>query len=672
MCPNTVHDDRRIPESLITKWQSIVDILAQISGFRAALIMRLTPPEIEVFSSSRSEGNPFTKGDREQLNSGLYCEMVISTRKSLYVPDARLDPLWENNPDLKVDMACYYGIPIYWPDEMPFGTICILNETQMNVSRHSHELIHLFRDTIEAELREFDKSLRVSREMDEERKDAENRYTAIFKQAAVGIARVAPDGQWLEVNDRACEIIGYTQDELCRMTFQQITHPSDLGEDLDLVARVLRGEIDEYSMEKRYIHKDGHTVWALLHVSLVRSSKNKPKYFISVFEDLTEKKNLQKAVEQAQKLEAMGRLVGGIAHEFNNKLAAITGNLFLATRHPERSSLFVVEAEKLCFQASDMVKGLLTYARQESAEKSTTSAGPFIKQTLKRLQVVVPENISVTVEASDDAYWLNANSTQIQQILLNLINNAVDAVAATRNPEIAVVLDAVPVTAAFKRRYPNSAAHRLLKLSLKDNGEGIAESEIDKIFDPFYTTKPLDKGSGLGLAMVGSLVDQHGGTIEVESKVGVGTQFDIYLPLVDPPRAQKPADDAAAIGLGNGQTILVVDDNISVLDVMGEVLVALGYNVIKSQNGKDALHIYQRNPGIGCVLSDVVMPIMGGAELWKQLKMHDDDVKLIFMTGYDQETALRSLKCPILAKPIDTAELSNTLHALLGANTASV
>lgn len=651
--------------ALSNKWQRMIDILARISGFAAALVMRSDISEIEVLVSSKSEGNPYHPGDRAKLDTGLYCETVMSERLPLYVGNALDDPDWKDNPDIELGMVCYFGIPLSWPDGSSFGTICVLDSQERRLVPECEEFMLLMREVIEADLQRLVRSAEEARQSDAILHEAEGRYAGIFHQAALGIACVGLDGRWLEVNDRLCEIVGYSSEEMNTLTFQAITHQDDLEPDLNLLQQLLNNKITTYSLEKRYLHKQGHDVWVMLTVSLVRYCDGSPHYFVSIIEDITDKKFLQREFEQAQKLEAMGRLVGGMAHEFNNKLSAITGNLCLALQRPNSYQDCVRDAEKLCFQASEMIGSLLAYARKSPSEKHVVTLVPFLKAVFKSFQVVVPDNIDLVVELGDEQMQLRGNATQIQQIVVNLINNAIYAVHSAKRPEVRVELEKFEASPEFKRRHPSLTSKRLAKIVVEDNGIGMSKHELERIFDPFYTTKPIGKGTGLGLAMVASLVEQHGGIIEVDSDPGRGARFEVFLPLLEQKQSQAEKVDKEPIVSGDGRTILVVDDNENVLMITSEVLQMLGYDVLMAREGKQALEIYLANEQISCVLTDVVMPVMGGVELFNRLKAIDAAVKVVFMTGHDARDVVSTLNAAVLLKPVNFAELNVALQRTL-------
>lgn len=491
-------------------------------------------------------------------------------------------------------------------------------------------------------------------------------FDAIFHQAAVGIAAVGWDGSWLQVNDRLCEIVGYPADELRQLTFQDITHPDDLDLDLGLLEQLITSEITTCVFEKRYLHKRGHAVWARLTVSTVPRPDGSPDYFVISVEDISQTKQLEKAVEQTQKLDAMGRLVGGIAHEFNNKLSAITANLFLASAHPDDYKDYVQQADDLCFQAAEVVKSLLAYAREEPIERQHLSLLVLMQQAREELRMLVPPTVHLEFALSDDPLEMNANGVQIKQIVVNLLNNAVDAVQDSADARVTVHLDRVE---AVPDMVPViSAGHHgpWAELVVEDNGPGIPSRYLDKIFDPFFTTKPVGRGTGLGLALVTSLVDQHQGAIDVESKSTGGAAFRLYFPLLaDPSFVQEAPPDDSVQGLseGDGERILVVDDDVSVLRPMAALIATLGYEVDRASGGQEALERYAEAGGdYSCVLSDVMMPGINGVELCRRLKALDPDLPMVLMTGREPVEDVSDIDVEVLHKPITPARLSAVIH----------
>ncbi|WP_020183321.1 EAL domain-containing protein [Methylotenera sp. 1P/1] len=297
-------DDIEVPEDVLESWQITADLLANISNIPAALIMRVHDTEIEVFVSSHSKDNAYHCGEKASLNTGLYCETVISTQHKLLVPNALTDPEWVSNPDVTLGMISYYGLPLSWPSGDVFGTICILDKKENAYNKKTMDLMERFRDSIQLSLENIYESSLAFRQRDKARdalRDNETLFHAVFENAAVGIAQVAITGHFLQINREYCRIIGYSQEEVLaqHFTFQQITLPEDLPADMLSIERLLNGDDDKYVTEKRYIHKDGSIVWVNLSVQLLRNNKGVPLYFISAVQDIGDRKLAEEELKLA-------------------------------------------------------------------------------------------------------------------------------------------------------------------------------------------------------------------------------------------------------------------------------------------------------------------------------------------------------------------------------------
>lgn len=297
-------DDIQVPEDVLESWQITADLLANIAHIPAALIMRAHADEIEVFVSSHSKGNAYQSGERAKLNTGLYCETVMSTQHSLLVPDALSDPIWYQNPDVSLGMVSYYGLPLNWPSGEVFGTLCILDKKENRYNKKTLDLMERFRDSIQLSLENIYASSMALRQRDKARAalhDNETLFHAVFENAAVGIAQVSITGHFLQINREYCRIIGYSQEEVLaqHFTFQQITLPEDLPADMLSVEQLLNGDSDKYITEKRYIHKNGNVVWVNLSVQLLRNLQGTPLYFISAVQDIGDRKLAEEELKLA-------------------------------------------------------------------------------------------------------------------------------------------------------------------------------------------------------------------------------------------------------------------------------------------------------------------------------------------------------------------------------------
>lgn len=398
--------------------------------------------------------------------------------------------------------------------------------------------------------------------------ESEERFRTIFEQAAVGVARVSPDGVLLEINDKFSQLVGYTKEELHQITFQEITHPDDLQLDEKHVEQVLAGKMDSFEIEKRYIHKNGQPVWVRLHSNVVREKDGDIKYAIAVVTDISERKlleeekeKLQKQLNHAQKLESIGNLAGGIAHDFNNILFPIVGMAEMLLEDLPEGSIEKENAEEIYKagrRGSDLVKQILAFSRQTERKKMPIQLQHILKDVLKLIRSTIPSDIKITQNIQHDCSMVMADPTQIHQIAMNLITNAYHAVE-TKSGEISVKLREIEIE--FGHHESNILSGSYAMLSVSDTGDGIDPVIRDKIFEPYFTTKEQGKGTGLGLAVVYGIVKEHQGDIKVYSELGKGTTFHVYLPVMTKDEMPAPIEIKAELATGHEHILLVDDEN---------------------------------------------------------------------------------------------------------------
>ncbi len=418
--------------------------------------------------------------------------------------------------------------------------------------------------------------------------------------------------------------------------------------------------------------KDGSFYPALMSVAPIHDESGEITHFTSLQQDMTEYNKLEEQFLQSQKMEAIGTLVGGIAHDFNNMLAALHGNIFLAKRKLDDAVLVGEKLEKmegLSQRAAEIVSQLLTFARKDRVEMQPISLNEFLKEGLKLAQSAIPENIRFIKDITDEQITVKGDATQLQQVLMNLLNNARDAVADVDRPIIKTSMDSFEPTQEFRNKYPEVGNGPLIYLSVQDNGRGISSEMIDKVMEPFFTTKGVGQGTGLGLAMVYGSIQSHGGALEIESESGQGTTVHIYLPLIAEQQPELSEVDTESLA-GQGESILLVDDDPMLIETVGEVLENLGYLVIKARDGEVALEYYREHQNeIDMVLSDVVMPVMGGLELVKGIRGLGSEMPVILMTGYDFSGKTEEVEqlnhCALLNKPVDLAKLSQLMRQMI-------
>jgi len=303
-------------------------------------------------------------------------------------------------------------------------------------------------------------------------------------------------------------------------------------------------------------------------------------------------KHKEQQFQQAQKMESIGTLVGGIAHDFNNMLSGINANLFMIKRrHKDDSDIqkYFEDIEHLIFYASDMIRQLLTFARKDNLELKVFNATPFFSEASKLAELSISETITLQSDFPHEKLYIKGNATQLQQVMMNLINNAKDALNQTEDPIIHIQLEHVQPDSSFKKKHPEIQYTDYAKLSISDNGVGIDEAKLKKIFEPFFTTKEVGQGTGLGLAMCYGAIQSHYGIIDVQSCMGKGTTFSIYLPLQKSPGSHTHQDNKKELQQGCGETILIVDDDKHLRIANSQVLQSLGYKTLMASNGIEAI-----------------------------------------------------------------------------------
>jgi len=509
-----------------------------------------------------------------------------------------------------------------------------------------------------------------------ERVQVQNELLKLFQavqQVGEAIMMTDRNGIIEYVNPAFSDITGYApEDALGKTPAMLKSSAQDPSFYKNLWDTITRGEVWHGTLIDR--KKDGSFYPAMMSVAPIHNDSGDITHFVSLQQDMTEYKAMEEQFLQAQKMEAIGTLVGGIAHDFNNMLAAIQGNVFLS-RAKLKDQPDVVEKldsiEMLGMRAADMVKQLLTFARKDRVQMRPFSLNAFIKEAFKLAKTAIPENIELLCDTCQEELTVSGDATQLQQVLMNLLNNARDAVAHVSQPRIFCSLKLFVVTAAFTKAHPDTKGEQFAQLVVRDNGAGISKEHLDKVFEPFFTTKGVGEGTGLGLAMVYGAVQSHGGIIDIDSSPGMGTTFSIYLPLSKPDETTEA--DTSIITEGKGETILLVDDEESMRDTTAEVLKSLGYQVLTAEDGVEALALFKAHPqNIALLLTDIVMPKMGGVELAESIRQLAKDVPIIFATGYDKDSAIYSgdqvAQSTVINKPFSFTELSHLLRQMMGAD----
>ena len=635
----------------------------------------------------------------------------------------------------------------------------------------------------------FSEDITLRKQSEERVLRSEARFRTMFENSSVGMAQVSPDGHFLRVNERLCEMLGYSQAEMEGLLFQQLTHPDDIAADLLEAGRLRAGEVDRFDHEQRYIRKDGSVVWGHLSAGAVRNASRKLAYSVAVIEDITERKRSEealrkfsRAIEQtastivitnangiieyvnphffestgyaaedtvgrrpnilnsdytdkaayaelwrtiksghvwrgefqnrrkdsslyweraivspirgsdgtvthfvviqdditerkkiesqfaaAQRMEAVGRLANGITHDFNNLLAVIAGNLELIRQRSDddRIKEMVTAALDAAQAGAAFNRRILSLSgRQSRLGQVAFVSNDRIIDTKILLDHTIDPNIELKYVLADDLWPTTADPGELDSALLNLVINSRDAmpdggeiIVRTQNER----LDTHNAQALFK----GARAGDYACISVSDNGVGMRKDVLEQAMEPFFTTKTEERGTGLGLSSVRNFAVETGGFVVIESHEGEGTAVRIYLPRTQQaPAAKNQSVEKTDIPLGDGECVLVVEDDERVRDVTLKRIEALGYVAEQARSGSEAFALLRSGLPIDLVLSDIVMPgAMSGLDLARRVRAEMPTIGFVLATGFSGESLEKNqaLDVPVLHKPYTREQLARSL-----------
>lgn len=516
----------------------------------------------------------------------------------------------------------------------------------------------------------------VRKEMEDELRDSESLFRGAFDAALTGISLIAADGlTYVDVNRAFCDMLGYSKEELLALDWQQVTHPADLDRNVGEFNQLLEHGTDADRLKKRYVRKGGEVVWAEIHDSVVRAADGSPICFVVHVNDVTEREDsardkarLEAQLVQGQKMDAVGQLAGGVAHDFNNILSIILNYAEFAREDMEpeddhRSD--IDEVIKAAGKAVDLVRQLLAFSRKEVIQPRVMDLNEVVSDLDGFLSRSLGEHIDLAFETEPELPHVKVDRSQLDQVIVNLAVNARDAM-----PEggALVISTRTETLAADSRR--GLPAGLYVRLCVSDTGRGMDKATRERAFEPFFSTKSRGEGTGLGLATVYGNVKQMEGGVYIDSELGVGTTFSIYLPArheeVDPvEETQEPGD------LSGTEHVLLVEDEDGVRAVANRILVRHGYRVTQFSNGQDALEFCRVNmDGVDLLLTDVVMPQMSGKILSDEATLLAPDLQTLFMSGYtDAIIAKRGVLATgehLITKPFTEESLLVRVRSLLG------
>ncbi len=504
---------------------------------------------------------------------------------------------------------------------------------------------------------------------------SESRYRSLVQSAVVGIFRATRDWRFLEVNPALAVMLGYASSSEFLANGQGNIFLDPTAKSEVQVNFLRRGKFE--SVETHWRRKDGSVITVRLSGRGVRDEREGTEVFEVIVEDVTERKALEDQLRQAQKMEAVGKLAGGVAHDFNNLLTVITGyTQILMDQQSEnaQASHSIEQILKAADRATSLTRQLLAFSRRQMLQPRLVSLNTLIRNLEKMLHPLLGERIQIVVRASANLGAVRADPGQLEHILVNLAVNARDAMP--RGGTITVETANADLTEAFSRTHPGALAGQYVMLSVRDTGTGINEHTLPHIFEPFFTTKEPGKGTGLGLSMVYGIVKQSGGYITVDSEVGAGATFRIYLPRVNETEELQPLEAKPAAREAGSGTILLVEDEDAVRSLVETILTSDGYRVLVAESPEQATGICRAFPGtIDVLLTDVVMPDMSGPELAERLLGLRSGLRVVYMSGYAgehlDEQGVNAEGASLLQKPFTAAVLEEKIRQALNPSMTS-
>ncbi len=501
---------------------------------------------------------------------------------------------------------------------------------------------------------------------------ADESYRSLTEGALYGIYRSTIDGRFLTVNPALAEMLGYeSQAELLGV---------DMARDIYARPEERQRLIESYQDKARiqgqdveWRRKDGTQIAVRLSGRPVRNDSGQVESFEMIVEDVTERRALEAQLRQSQKMEAVGQLTGGIAHDFNNILTIILANadLLECDLPIGRPDLRAVlnETKEAAHRGAALIRKLLGFSRRSKLEMKSVDLASLVGDMSGMLRRLLPENVEVHVLAGNPIENAHADSGAVEQILLNLATNARDAMPEGGRLTIEVKSDWLDD--GYHAIHPWVEPGSYVSITVSDTGIGMDEATKERIFEPFYTTKPPERGTGLGLAMIYGLVKQHKGHVHVYSELGRGTTIKVYFPVASEFARTSQLRRDEAEPEGGSERILVVEDELAIGRATRRALESHGYRVLMARDGEEALEIVrQRGSTIDLIVSDLVMPRLGGRQLYEALQSEGFSIPLMFTSGYAhrdiQECAELDQEVPFLHKPWTLAELLRAVRQALG------
>jgi len=501
---------------------------------------------------------------------------------------------------------------------------------------------------------------------------SEERFRLAFQTSPDAININKMDGTYVEVNEGFIELTGYSREEVVGKSSLDIKI-WDIPEDRQRLTEGLERDGRVKNLESRFLMKDGSYRYALMSANIIQL-QGEP-HILSVAKDITDKKKmeeeksrLEEQLHQAQKMEAIGNIAGGIAHDFNNILTIIIGfgQLIRDKSQDSLAQQNIQQVLKAANRAKFLVQQILTFSRQADHKFIPLRLQGITKEVVQLLRATTPTTVNISADIQPQCSAVNADPTQVHQILVNLCTNAVHAM--DEKGILRISLQEVNLDADALRFQPKIIPGRFARLSVTDTGAGIKEEIMKLIFDPFFTTKEVGKGTGMGLSVVHGIVEEHGGFIKVDSQVGKGSTFHVFFPVTGNAEPET-SERETTLPIGT-ERILFIDDEETLLKLAKRMLQGLGYSVTVESSSLKALEIFRSDPDqFDLIVTDQTMPNMSGLELMMEILKVRPDIPVILCSGYSskisEETAGKKGISKYIVKPYDKKVLSEAIREVM-------
>jgi PAS domain S-box-containing protein len=588
------------------------------------------------------------------LDNGLSGYVALN-RKAVNVPDLSKDPHWLNIPGLDAGASSAISAPIMDETRL-LGVISVLHH-QKNAFNDDHlELLQAICQQVSLALNNAERYHQVESLVDLLASE-QYRLETLIERLPLGVLMLDHQHRLLISNPLGLEIISFLK---C----------GTLGETLFRLGNLPLSEIISRHKDPLPVEISWEGPPYRIYEAQARSISGDTQWLLTI-RDVTKERENQVRIQMQERLATVGQLAAGIAHDFNNIMAAILVYTDLLTMdsslsHGSRDRLHIIRQQVQ--RASSLIRQILDFSRRSLMEQSPIDLLPFLKELDKLLKRLLPETIHLDLLSHPDVYMVSADPTRLQQVFMNLAVNARDAMPS--GGVLRFEISKLSLLHQQEPPIPELPPGNWVVLSIRDTGEGIPPEVMPHIFEPFFTTKSVGEGTGLGLAQVYGIIKQHKGFIDVTSQVGSGTTFTIFLPALESDVADEAQQEAPSIFDGSGATVLLVEDDDATREALQELLAEQNYWVLAASNGLEALRIYSGSEGtISLVISDVVMPEMGGLNLYNKLKEITPQVKMLFITGHpievEDQTNFAKGCVRWLQKPFSVLEFSQVVQALL-------